>query len=76
MTGDKSDAAIIITTLIVAGSFTPIRRVLDTIVDRRFRAPSAPHPTPVPLSLDDPEVVRQIEAIAERVALQVTRQDR
>jgi hypothetical protein len=28
------------------------------------------------LSLDDPEVVRQIEAIAERVALQVTRQDR
>ena len=76
VTGDKSDAAIIITTLIVAGSFTPIRRVLDTIVDRRFRAPSAPHPTPVPLSLDDPEVVRQIEAIAERVALQVTRQDR
>jgi hypothetical protein len=80
VTGDKSDAAIIITTLIVAGSITPIRRVLDTIVDRRFRSPTAPHPTGAPalagaLSLDDPEVVRRIEAIAERVARQVGQRD-
>jgi len=82
VTGDRSDAAIIITTLVLAGSFTPIRRVLDTIVDRRFRSPSAAHPGPahsVPgqlTFLDDPEAVRRIEEIAERAAVRVNRRDR
>jgi hypothetical protein len=82
VTGDRSDAAIIITTLVLAGSFTPIRRVLDTIVDRRFRSPATVHPGqaavgPGQLSfLDDPEAVRRIEEIAERVAVRVNRSDR
>jgi hypothetical protein len=82
VTGDRSDAAIIITTLVLAGSFTPIRRVLDTIVDRRFRSPATAHSGqaaggPDQLSfLDDPEAVRRIEEIAERVAVRVNRSDR
>jgi len=87
LTGDRSDAAIVITTLVLAGAFTPVRRVLDSFVDRRFRSPTAAHPGQAhpgqaqpavgELSLlDDPAFVRRIEAIAERVALQVNRRDR
>ncbi|HLQ48656.1 MAG TPA: hypothetical protein VK233_06750, partial [Candidatus Dormibacteraeota bacterium] len=81
VTGDRSDAAIIITTLVLAGSFTPIRRVLDTIVDRRFRSPATVRPGEAPMVpgqlslLDDPEAVRRIEEIAERVAVRVNRRD-
>jgi hypothetical protein len=39
-TGDRSDAAIIISTLILASVFTPIRKWLESVVDRRFK-PSA-----------------------------------
>ena len=78
LTGDRSDAAVIITTLVLAGSFTPIRRVLDTVVDRRFRSPTASPAAHGPALgratiLNDPEVVRRIESIAERVALEVKR---
>ncbi|HEY6057779.1 MAG TPA: hypothetical protein VIV06_07090 [Candidatus Limnocylindrales bacterium] len=81
LTGDRSDAAVIITTLVLAGSFTPIRRVLDTVVDRRFRSAPGPGPAhaltlgPATL-LDDAEVVRRIETIAERVALEVNRRSK
>ena len=37
MTGSKSDAAIVVTTLILASTFTPIKTRLQTIVDRRFK---------------------------------------
>jgi len=37
VTGEKSDAAIVITTLILASTFTPIKTRLQAIVDRRFR---------------------------------------
>jgi hypothetical protein len=36
-TGEKSDAAIVITTLVVATLYAPLRRRLEAIVDRRFR---------------------------------------
>ena len=53
LTGDTSDVAIVITTLVLAGTFTPLRKGLEGFVDRRFkplpaaepsgsRAPSAP----------------------------------
>ena len=38
VTGDKSDAAIIISTLILASVFTPVRKWLEGIVERRFKA--------------------------------------
>jgi hypothetical protein len=37
LTGAKSDAAIVITTLILATTFTPIKTRLQTIIDRRYR---------------------------------------
>jgi hypothetical protein len=40
-TGDESDAALVITTLILATSFTPIKRRLETFVDRRFKTGAA-----------------------------------
>ena len=79
LTGDRSDAAVIISTLILASLFTPIRRVLDGVVDARFRAArplaatagTVAAPTPAgSLDLDDPAVTRRIEAIATRVVRQ------
>jgi len=40
LTGDKSDAAVVITTLVLAGMFTPIRNALQVFVDRRFKPPT------------------------------------
>jgi hypothetical protein len=37
VTGDRSDAAIVITTLVLASMFTPIRNWLQSFVDRRFK---------------------------------------
>ncbi|HET7011197.1 MAG TPA: hypothetical protein VFI11_10510 [Anaerolineales bacterium] len=36
-TGEKSDAAIVLTTLVLASAFTPIRTRLQSAVDRRFK---------------------------------------
>lgn len=37
LTGEKSDAAIVVTTLLLAATFTPIKTRLQAAVDRRFR---------------------------------------
>jgi hypothetical protein len=37
ITGQQSDAAVIVTTLIVASLFTPIKNALQALVDRRFK---------------------------------------
>ena len=37
VTGDKSDGAVVITTLVLAGMFTPIKNWLQGFVDRRFK---------------------------------------
>jgi hypothetical protein len=79
VTGDRSDGAIIISTLVLAGLFTPARKVLDGILDRRFRttSPSGPPPDEVRrAAVDDPMLVDQMERIAERVARDVVRSER
>ncbi len=80
LTGDRSDGAIIISTLVLAGLFTPARKVLDGIVDRRFRtsSPSAGPPDIVRTTalVDDPLLVDQMERIAERVARDIVRTER
>ena len=82
-TGSQSDAAVVMTTLVVAGTFTPIRKNLEAAVDRRFRSP--PHAlhavpglgsggegsqAPIDLAaiLDDPRLTARMEAIARSVA--------
>jgi hypothetical protein len=37
LTGSKSDAAIVLTTLILASTFTPIKTRLQAVVDRRYK---------------------------------------
>ncbi len=42
LTGDRSDAAVVITTLVLAGMFTPARNGLQSFVDRRFKPAGSP----------------------------------
>jgi hypothetical protein len=44
VTGDRSDAAIVITTLVMAGLFTPVKNSLQNFVDRRFKPAGATQP--------------------------------
>jgi hypothetical protein len=41
-TGAKSDGAVVLTTLILTSTFTPIKNVLQAFVDRRFKNPAEP----------------------------------
>jgi hypothetical protein len=41
-TGEKSDAPIVLTTLVVVAAITPIKNSLQTIVDKRFKEGSEP----------------------------------
>ncbi|HEX7434809.1 MAG TPA: hypothetical protein VF326_14255, partial [Anaerolineaceae bacterium] len=42
VTGAKSDVAIVLTTLILTSTFTPIKNALQGLVDRRFKNPVEP----------------------------------
>ena len=37
VTGERSDAAIVVTTLVVVAAYTPVRKWLEAVVDRRFK---------------------------------------
>jgi hypothetical protein len=39
LTGDTSDAVIVLSTLVLAAAFTPVRQAIDGFVERHFRAP-------------------------------------
>jgi hypothetical protein len=68
VTGDKSDAAIIISTLILASVFTPLRKWLEGIVERRFK-PAAPGLYAGPATIataDGPEWDARVAAVALR----------
>ena len=58
VTGDRSDAAIVITTLVIASAFTPVRNWLQTFVDARFK----------PVSSDAHSRHSPIDELSERVA--------
>jgi hypothetical protein len=58
LTGQKSDAAIVLTTLLVVAAFTPIRDALQKLVDRRFK--------------EAPESTKRLQAFAEQVQSRVT----
>ncbi len=66
VTGESSDAALVITTLLLATSFTPIKRRLEAVAARRFdqRAPQA-EVAPVQgdaWMLDDPVFLAALDA--------------
>lgn len=42
LTGERSDAAIVVTTLVVASAFTPLKNSLQTVVDRYLKRPPDP----------------------------------
>jgi hypothetical protein len=69
LTGDKSDAAIIISTLILVSVFTPVRKWLEGIVERRFKphAPEIPADPTALASADDAEWEARMAAVALRV---------
>ena len=46
VTGDKSDGAVVITTLVLAGLFTPVRNGLQSFVDKRFKPAGPTHLDP------------------------------
>ena len=43
VTGERSDAAIVLTTLVVAATFTPLKTRLQAVVDARLKAAQPPH---------------------------------
>ncbi len=71
VTGDKSDAAIIISTLILASVFTPVRKWLEGIVERRFKPHAAEFPVD-PMGIGAPTDAAW-EAQMAAVALRVVR---
>jgi hypothetical protein len=78
ITGQTSDAAIVLTTLILAAVFTPARKALENAVERRFKpslaspeAATAPHL----VALDDPELEERMSAVA-RMAVREALADR
>ena len=69
VTGDTSDAAIVISTLILASVFTPLRKWLEGIVEHRFK-PAVPSVAPIVAAgppVASPEWEGQVEAIALRI---------
>jgi MFS family permease len=73
VTGNKSDAAVVLTTLFVASFITPVRKRLEGAVEGRFRARRDDQREgangPAAALLEDPEVEARIRSIAERAAL-------
>jgi hypothetical protein len=70
VTGDTSDAAIVISTLILASVFTPLRKWLEGMVDRRFKTTT---PTIAALGPDLAAAGAEWEARVAAVALRVVR---
>jgi len=69
LTGDKSDAAIVISTLILASLFTPMRKWLEAIIERRFKpAPTVGHSDAgIMIAAEGPEWDARVAAVARRV---------
>lgn len=63
VTGDRSDAAIVISTLILASVFTPLRKWLEGVVDRRFKTVAHP-PGEAVEATGTPEWEGRVAAIA------------
>jgi hypothetical protein len=74
LTGNDSDATIVVTALVVAALVTPIRKRLEAFVETRFRL--KPRREPGSELLDDPAFVALVESIAQRAAREAVRDSR
>jgi len=69
LTGEQSDAAIVITTLILAMTLTPVRQRLERVAGRRLKSDDAAAATSPPaLDMNDDRTRALIEAVADRAA--------
>jgi hypothetical protein len=70
LTGDESDLAIVITTLILATTFTPIKNRLEEIAKRRFKEPEeAAAETKAPPPSEPADAVQaRLDDLGERLA--------
>jgi hypothetical protein len=64
LTGDTSDAAAVISALILAAVFTPIRKAIEGMVDRRFKPAPATEETSAEV-WDDPRFEAAVERAVE-----------
>lgn len=72
-TGNESDAALVITTLVVATSFTPVKGWLERRVERRYKAdaPKEAGVTGDAAAVTDDALTGRMEEVARRVVLEV-----
>jgi hypothetical protein len=64
VTGNESDAAIVITTLVLAASFAPMKSGLEKLVSRRFAPPKEATPAAEPLAAAVPA---ELETLLRRI---------
>lgn len=65
--GDTSDAAAVISALILAAVFTPLRKAIETRVDRYFKPAAAPTSSVVAGTITSPWTQPDFESAVERV---------
>jgi hypothetical protein len=73
VTGQESEGALVLSTLVLATTFTPIKSTLEKLAARRFpvtQPPSGTQPDPLVTAPHD-DLDARIEAIARRVAAEV-----
>lgn len=68
VSGDKSDAAIVFATLLLATAFTPVRKWLEGMVERRYQPGHVRPAVPAEAGLGDDDWDARMEAIATKVA--------
>jgi hypothetical protein len=78
VTGSESDGAVILSTLVTAASFAPVRKALDAVLDRRFKpkvVAGASHDLPggVAVAPMSPTELEQLVRRAVRAELDATR---
>jgi hypothetical protein len=67
-TGEESDAWIVITTLVLATSFTPIKRHLEAVVERRFKEPDETTAPATAGTAQGADVLTELRDLSERLA--------
>ncbi|MET0773803.1 MAG: hypothetical protein ABWZ82_12015 [Candidatus Limnocylindrales bacterium] len=72
LTGDTSDAVIVLSTLVLAAAFTPVRQTLDGFVERHFRSPHG-RSRPVPAAAAGPITEQDHAALLALLASHVER---